>query len=912
MKLLPRFAFILLPALAGTPGSATGPGAPPWTVFRPATSSLPMSPSPLINADFEQGTNGWRPYGLGFELDPTGGRGGSRGVKLVNPVPTETRGVSQTIFFNQATARPLYFSAWSKASSVTGAPDGDYSLYLDLLFMDNTTLYGQVLVFDPGTHDWQFREGFIPQTKPIRSVSVYCLLRVSHGGTAWFDDLTVREVQVSLAAFDGANVAFGTPSPPPFGGATLKLGTEDGLSVNLASQGGAVTDVRLGGTPVHDPAQAYAGGFFVRDAMSLGDFVHVGGLLAPVVGGVAHTAEIASLGLRFRATYTASADRIQIQAVLTDLTGQRRAVTLYFALPIAAEGWTWGDDIRTQRTVTGLAELLNPSLSYQGLGATGRLSRYPWSALSGPAGGLSIAVPLHAPRVLRLVENPVTRQHYAAFDLGLSPDTARFPAEASVELVLYRFDPAWGFRAATRGYHDRFPAAFRRRVPAKREGGWVAFSDLSRVSGLQDFGIAFHEIGSASQVTFDDAAGIYSFRYVSEPWSHWLPLNAAVDPNNYNQVLAYLMDRWRNGSLAERRAAEATLSSGCFDEQGRYRYRSEPRPWCQGTNGCVVFTLNPDADIADPTYPLNKARLNWNDAVRQTYATLPGLEGEYVDSLHAEALTMDLRTAHFGATDTPLTWRTADRAVGIAEVFAVTEFARWLAADVHDNLGRWTMANAIANDLPWGADLFDVMGHEINWLSTGSFVPDPDWLMSCRRTLAATRPYCLLMNTNFANFTYDLVERYFQVCLFYGLYPGMFSADAATLRYWDDPALYNRDRPLFRRYLPWVRRLNEGGWQPVTRARSSDPAVHVERFGAWPDLWFTLRNTASTPITLTLIVERAPLGLPSSIPAAAVFSWTQHRLATAGSNLVVTLTIGAGATEILAVGRKLADLESPR
>ena len=52
-------------------------------------------------------------------------------------------------------------------------------------------------------------------------------------------------------------------------------------------------------------------------------------------------------------------------------------------------------------------------------------------------------------------------------------------------------------------------------------------------------------------------------------------------------------------------------------------------------------------------------------------------------------------------------------------LFATAEFSRWVAADVH-NQNKLTMGNGVLHFWPWGADLFDVMGVEVDWLSDGN------------------------------------------------------------------------------------------------------------------------------------------------------------------------------------------------
>jgi hypothetical protein len=114
--------------------------------------------------------------------------------------------------------------------------------------------------------------------------------------------------------------------------------------------------------------------------------------------------------------------------------------------------------------------------------------------------------------------------------------------------------------------------------------------------------------------------------------------------------------------------------------------------------------------------------------------------------------------------------------------------------------------------------------------------------MALWRTGAGRKPYVLLMNTDYDLFGPEWVERYFQRSLFYGMFPSMFSHNASENPYWLNPRWYNRDRALFKRYLPLIKQVAEAGWQPVTRAVCDNPLVLVERFGPAPDgtVFYTL------------------------------------------------------------------------
>lgn len=201
---------------------------------------------------------------------------------------SDTHGALQVINLNQSEPRPLYFSGWSKAESITGHSDIHYSIYIDLQYNDETWLYSQVLQFDTCSHDWQFKEGFIIPAKPIRKINVYCLLRITHQGTAWFDDLIVQEVECDFL-FDSLPVKTNKPSPLPYGGEPILLETADSLALTLAAEGGAVLGVKLGDTVVEDTNSSYASGFFMHDISNKSDYIHVGGSLTQEGNGITHT-----------------------------------------------------------------------------------------------------------------------------------------------------------------------------------------------------------------------------------------------------------------------------------------------------------------------------------------------------------------------------------------------------------------------------------------------------------------------------------------------------------------------------------------------------------------------------------------------------------------------------------------------
>jgi hypothetical protein len=108
------------------------------------------------------------------------------------------------------------------------------------------------------------------------------------------------------------------------------------------------------------------------------------------------------------------------------------------------------------------------------------------------------------------------------------------------------------------------------------------------------------------------------------------------------------------------------------------------------------------------------------------------------------------------------------------------------------------------------------------------------------------------MNTRFEEFSHGLVERYMKRSLAYGMFPGFFSHNASQGHYFTRPELYNRDRPLFTKYVPLCRLVAEAGWEPVTLAHTDDDRVYVERFG---NRYLTVFNDSNERRTVTIRVE---------------------------------------------------------
>jgi hypothetical protein len=859
-----RLSTALLLAAAVT----TATGAPVMRVVKTGSTGSPL----LITGGFEELRQGkpapWFAWQQGYRVTPGEGRSGSQCIVCERREGDGEFGASQTLTLNRTNIAPFIIRGWSKAENVTGSPDNGYSLYVDIVYADGTPLWGQTANFTCGSHDWEQRQFVLLPDRPVKSFTLHCLFR-GHTGKVWFDDASVEEVPTPAGAvlFQGVPLQGVTHVRPDPKAPSRKFATGDGLRLTVRDN--TITSLQVNGNEFAAPSPS---GFLVRDFAADSD-------VYAFTGDACH-----ELGLKLEASYNAAKDHLTVEGRVTDTTGRDRAVTLLFALPLDATGWQWGDDARRSRPIGGSGEFAN-TVSLR-CGANGKMSLYPLAAVWNERSGLALGLDMDHPAQYRLVYHAGTRQFFIAYDFGLTKDTAKFPSSAAFRFVLYRFDPRWGFRGALQKYYDLFPQHFAKRID--REGVWMPFTDIANVPGYDDFGFAFQE--GAPNVAFDDQHGIASFVYV-EPMSHWLAMPRDV-PRTYDSALSVL-----NKDLAGARGkdaaemAAATLTSGIENADGRFFLYLVKAPWCDGG----VFSLNPDPDIATtPDRPFNKARV-MQQAIEAAFkknqpkqgpagyqpSTLnsqlppaPGLDGVYLDSLEMSSSELNYRREHFHTASVPLVFDHEGRPCQLM-IFNTWTFERDIAAQMHAR-GKLMFANAVLSQFAFPAPQLDVLGTEVNWLHQGEYLPDSDAVMNFRRALCRQKPYCLLMNTDFARFTPELVERYFQRCLFYGIWPGFFDEQAASKDpYWASTnKWYERDRPLFKKYIPLLRRVTAAGWQPLTQAACDNSMILVERFGPEADgtVFLTLLNDTADIQSGTVRADLKALDLEQATSARDLVS----------------------------------------
>lgn len=558
----------------------------------------------------------------------------------------------------------------------------------------------------------------------------------------------------------------------------------DGVPVTLAS-----------------PAQA---GFQVRDVAADSDFVSIGK---------------SALGLTLTSTTSRQGDAELFDVELRDTTGRDRAVTLYYVFPVPADKLQWLADPRRSEPVAPRREYCQ---SVRFNAGSRRLGHYPFAAVAGSGVAAALGIDMSRPAFFRTGYNAATGELFLAYDLGF----AKEKPTARLRFCRFGFDPAWGFRAALDAFYRLFPEQFRCRTP--EQGLWMPFAAISKVKGWEDFGFKFKE--GDGETKWDDAHQITTFRY-TEPMTWWM----RMEKNMPRTLDAALAEAQRLADVKHDRMAQALLTSGYHNAEGQFVARLLDTPWCNG----AVWSMNSMPGIAgDVTDFKNK----WNESLREKLygaGRKADLDGEYIDSSEGYVTDeLDFRRDHLAAADTPLTFCPQSHKPAIFRGLVSFEYVRGIARDVH-GMGKLMMANGAPGQLCWLMPLLEVGGTETDWHRQGKWRPMSDAELIYRRALCKGKPYCFLMNTVFDEFGDDLVEKYMQRSLAYGMFPGFFSHNASQGQYFTRPELYDRQRPLFKKYVPLCKRVAEAGWEPITQARSDDAQVYVERFGT---RYFTVFN----------------------------------------------------------------------
>ncbi|MBI2298866.1 MAG: hypothetical protein HYU66_07950 [Armatimonadetes bacterium] len=642
----------------------------------------------------------------------------------------------------------------------------------------------------------------------------------AHTYTWEFAELRIEGLGEVGSVFDSETYGKQELAAPPPGGSAGKVGTRDGLQLDLAGNG-AVRSVSLDGKAV-GAAAGHPTGLLVRNAAAGGPPVRVGGTLTKRGTTLVQTATVKPLALRVEATYRSAGDYLEIAGKVIDQQGADRAVTVYFALPLSTAEWQWWDSVsvsHTQPAERGECSYVETGVGY---GQNGLHSVYPLGAVTLPGwAGLSLAVRMDEPVVHRLAYNPALHLFYVALDFGLVPEQnvhGRPLSEAPFRILLYRHDPVWGFRSALQRYYGFFPDWFTVRTP--RQGGWFVWGDMSKMEGALEAGFGFHWGPSgADAVKWDNEHGITALQYILKG----VAAGSEEELAKYEKLgyASYTPGRWLKDH--SRREMLQTVSRAC-EASVQYDVAQQPYgmvgqySWMSESKWGVILPCDLDPDI-----PQGKG---W--FCREPYLESGLLEmqeaGAHFDGIGLDSLggygqyaRVDYRREHFRYADVPLSFSSREHEPVLVSAFATVEWVRKLAADMH---GRKLvlMANCSWGNTPawltFAAPYLDVFGAEAPRFA------DPDFARAIAyRKVCTDLPYEPRPDWEVARNQ------------LWGIYPG-----------------HGNKPEVMARFAQTFRDLAAAGWEPVTQARLTPGSVRLERYGNAKPYFLVLHNPSDQPV----------------------------------------------------------------
>lgn len=639
--------------------------------------------------------------------------------------------------------------------------------------------------------------------------------------------------------------------------ATASVSSGDGLKLSLTESGG-IGSVEVDGRPVG----AHSGqltGLLVRDVGAPGAPVRCGGAITQAEGVVRQWAQADALGLAVDAAYTPLADRIEVIGRVRDLRGEDRAITLYLALPLDGEAWTWWDSVSQPRdgaAAEGELSLLERGMQF---GLHGAHSKYPIGTVSSEdRAGLSLGIRMDEPVIHRIGYSPSQHLLYIALDFGLVPQSTvdgRSLAEAPFRILLYRSDPAWGMRAALQRYYAFFPALFTKHTV--RDGGWYGSGDMRQTDGALEAGFGFHWGPSETALQWDHDNGINGVLYL-EPEFHQqthgdydraptaeearsrLGKLAAGDEQELAafEKLAYartyLPESWvARHSLREAatKASQVTQTVVAYGPHGVPEIGIAQFPWIGDSRWSAMFAWNMDPGIPDGAWGF------WRDEYIGSSLQRADELGTHYDGLGIDSLggygqfcRANFRRDHFRYCDFPLCFSDDDLRPVQPVFMGTVEWLRKLAEEMHGR-GMILMANCAWSPTPgwltFAAPYLDVFGAEAPAFSDPDFIRAIAFRKACTDLPYSPRP------------EWELARH-----MLHGIFPGQGS-----------------DIEGMKRHAAAMRALSAAGWEPVTHARVDAESVQLERFGTGKTVYIVAHNRSDGAVSAKVAVDLKALGL---------------------------------------------------
>lgn len=682
-------------------------------------------------------------------------------------------------------------------------------------------------------------------------------------------------------------------SPAAMAAPLVRCATKDGLAIEITTG----SSVKIG----HQTFRLSAGTLvWVRDAAAKDS------PFTPVKLTFSRGATVSSrdlehpLGLRVQLVLAPHDDHIDVDGVVSDPSGVDRCVDVKLAIPIGPAGFDLGLGLSGSRPGKE-KNAAKAGHKYVDDSTPDENSIYPLCVVSNTNKdvGLTIAVPpTGATRILTGMD---WNGPCIIYRIGISKHSS--PAsQTPFHAVIYRHDPAWGFRASLEKYYSIYREPFfTRRV--KRIGAWTS-QNASQLANKELY--AYHEAGfptwrTASdtstgintQLTLeqldegpncsslkeyeklcelkaDEKAGIYSLPYTIVGQRQILMLPEL--PKTYDEAMKAL-ETWSTTrpilfdgppqAVSFRTSDELKniiRNSSIHDHAGKLQIF--PRPYRGPT---LTFPQNPNP------------RLYEDDSTKETIAKytldyyLPMMfrskyvDGCYLDSLGRWCGFYNYATEHFKYSTVPLTYAGDPPKPCLWNLASHAEYIWELGRRLHAQR-KVLIANGVHPDRAMLGFACDVLGSE------GTPVYDAGENFYVSRVAAGIKPYCYL------NASHKVSPKLWNSVLYMGYLMGANSKKGLA----DE-----------KKYLPTIIKLNEAGWQPVTYARARPKVVGIER---WGQTNFTVMNRSKEKVDAELAIDLKSLKLEGAVSVKELLSGREVASETKEDRLIISVPLKAEET----------------
>ncbi len=714
--------------------------------------------------------------------------------------------------------------------------------------------------------------------------------------------------------------------------ASGEIETQDGLYLRFRNATGELLSLMTSAT--HVPLRVTTEEYPTFSVTDYGDSSRSGRIRVRGEGAGEHalaiTGESEDSKLSLACSAHALSNYVRFSLRVLDTSGEDRAVTVRFQIPVKAEGWTWWDDVATPRAIERGKSYVRYDDRQKGIFP---LFWYPLGAISEAGGqGLAFAVPMDPPTLGRVGYDG---DFFIEFDVGLTQATEKFPGRADFTFYLCHYDGKWGLRSALKKYYDLFPQYFVKRV--SKEGLWLDRTPTHLIEHPEDFGMTFHQVSSVmtNSIPLDNAMGLYTFLYdepgrvgITLPFEEEGQLGVPRDgpgssvegpgrrgPRRPSReyVLRKVKEFAEDAASAQHTSALVTLAVASQRPDGTFYITLDPRP---GFGWRCLFAAGFDPEMIVPGR--NETRLeSWRrDQLARMMSLYDGrYDGQYIDSSEWMADTLNCRKDHFAYTDYPPGFdeKTATPAINTG----VTRF-EYLKAVREELLkaGKLMMANGTPFRFGFFATLMDVAGAE-TWHSRAKppgfgeeAAPDErtwlhahDWrneqAMYYRRAMLYQKPFCSLLKLmtpeDVQAFGMKRLTTYLDWCTFFAVYPSI----AHGLALDPDPL-----REIYRKYVPVIRALGTAGWEPLTYATTDNPALRVERYGHWSQgtLYFAVRNFSDDAAAGNLTIDAGALHIGEGASLRSAFAGQEAGEGRENGKIILPLALDGTKTEVIHVG----------